>query len=317
MNEYEFYNEIKEKLGEYLPPEIKEECEFKLIENMKNNDTVLHGITITGREGIMTPIVYLDSMYEHYQEGLPMTELLQCISHSFADACKNRFDFELSNFEYENIKDYIVYRIVDMKSNRGRLSELKYSIAGCGLAKIYDINLTDEMRIPITNELVNKFGYEPQKIYEDAERNTPRIYPVDFNSLIEVLRKEGLDMFDEIPANDKEETLPMYILTNRTKTYGAGCLFYPGVKENIAELLNDDYYVLPSSVHETLIVPCSTAVPLPVLELMVKDANASVVAPQEILSDRVMKYDREAEKLLSVSEIRREIECERGQLPWK
>ena len=60
---------------------------------------------------------------------------------------------DLRSLQYEDIKDRIFYRIADVKRNRGRLSEMKYSLAECGFAKIYSIAVSKEGRIPITNSL--------------------------------------------------------------------------------------------------------------------------------------------------------------------
>ena len=90
----------------------------------------------------------------------------------------------------------------------------------------------------------------------------------------------------------------MYILTNENGLNGAGVLFYPDMQKRIGEILDDSYYVLPSSLHEVIIMPEKLSPDIRVLEAMVKDANKTVVELQDILSDRVFMFDREKNRMI-------------------
>ena len=89
----------------------------------------------------------------------------------------------------------------------------------------------------------------------------------------------------------------MYVLTNSTGSLGASALFYPDVKEKAAELLGSDFYILPSSCHEVILVPDSTDIKAQDLCDMVKQANRSVVEDKDILSDNVLHYSRDERRL--------------------
>lgn len=67
--------------------------------------------------------------------------------------------------------------------------------------------------------------------------------------------------------------------------------------EKVAELLGTNYYVLPSSIHELLILPDNGSMQLSELEAMVREVNATQVAPEDRLSDKVQYYDRETKLL--------------------
>ena len=64
--------------------------------------------------------------------------------------------------------------------------------------------------------------------------------------------------------------------------------------EQAAETLGGDFFVLPSSVHEVLLIPDDGSMELSYLEQMVRDVNQQEVAPEERLSDNVFHYDSEA-----------------------
>lgn len=116
-------------------------------------------------------------------------------------------------------------------------------------------------------------------------------------------------MMDEIMFSSKPEnlfectepldaaTMPMYVLTNASKVNGSGILARDGVLDKIGELLGKNFYVLPSSIHEVLIVPDNGDMQAKELESMVKEVNATQVAPADLLSDKVQYYDRAAKTL--------------------
>ena len=89
----------------------------------------------------------------------------------------------------------------------------------------------------------------------------------------------------------------MYVLTNQSKTNGAGVLVQDGVLEKVGGMIGSDFYVLPSSIHEVLIVPDNGNMRLAELEDMVREVNATQVAPEDLLSDKVQYYDLETKTL--------------------
>ena len=77
---------------------------------------------------------------------------------------------------------------------------------------------------------------------------------------------------------------------------GAAAILNDTARQEIAEKLGD-FYVLPSSIHEVMIVPKSTGRSLEELELMVRSVNSSEVEPDEVLSDHVYEYDAKEHEL--------------------
>ena len=101
----------------------------------------------------------------------------------------------------------------------------------------------------------------------------------------------------EIGEDEKQDV--MYVLTNSLRNYGAACLFYPHVLEMVGEMLKEDYYVLPSSVHEVIIVPESKALDADEMSEMVVEINETQVEPEEVLSDHAYFYQRDSKKLMA------------------
>ena len=97
---------------------------------------------------------------------------------------------------------------------------------------------------------------------------------------------------DEEDMNDMldEESCPMYILTNKERRYGAGTIFYPGIMEQAQKLLGDNFYILPSSIHECILIPEEGNYDQDRLSEMVAEINEQHVDAREVLSDQAYYY---------------------------
>ena len=91
--------------------------------------------------------------------------------------------------------------------------------------------------------------------------------------------------------------LPMYVLTNQSHLNGASALLYKDILRDFAHSLEENFYILPSSIHEVILVPANGIMSKNSLELMVKDVNQKEVSPMERLSDHVYFYDRFTHKI--------------------
>lgn len=95
-----------------------------------------------------------------------------------------------------------------------------------------------------------------------------------------------------------EDALPIYIATNANNLYGSCCLLYENALEIFAEMIGRNYYILPSSLHEILLVPEDDDANAAVLTAMVQDVNITSLCPDEILSNHIYYYDQSRKKLI-------------------
>ena len=89
----------------------------------------------------------------------------------------------------------------------------------------------------------------------------------------------------------------MYVLTNTEKSFGASAVLFPAVLKAVREHLQSDYYVLPSSIHECIIIPADENLNPAALHEMVKEINEEHVAPEELLGDSVYFYSQKKQRL--------------------
>ena len=85
----------------------------------------------------------------------------------------------------------------------------------------------------------------------------------------------------------------MYILTNKERSLGAGTFLYPGVLKQAEELLGARFYVLPSSVHECILIPEEDGMTQEALTGLVTEINENQVDPREVLSNQAYYYRAE------------------------
>ena len=157
---------------------------------------------------------------------------------------------------------------------------------------MFEINNNGTASMMIRNEHLEMWGVTPNDIYKKAKENTWRLLPSEFHCMKLLLEEYVSD--NNYPGGDV-----LYVLTNKIRSFGAAVILYEGCLEMIAEFLEDNYYVLPSSIHEVIIVSEKDAPWGGVgLSEMVAEINMTQVDAEEVLSDSAYFYDREKKKLL-------------------
>lgn len=207
--------------------------------------------------------------------------------------------------DYEGVKDRIVFKLVNTVKNRQFLSTVPH-VPFLDLSAVFYvlIEATSEgtAAMTVNKTHMKQWGIEQDTLWKDAARNCRRILPAEFftmnYALKEMLQKNtgcskentGENLF----AKDTCSRDGMYVLSNNLRSYGAACMAYPHVLEMIGGILQSDYYVLPSSVHEVVIVPYCDNITAAELDEMVRDINLTQVSEEEVLSDHAYLYDVKA-----------------------
>ena len=147
----------------------------------------------------------------------------------------------------------------------------------------------------IRREHLGMWGIDEKTLHDAAVRNTKRMLPWDFRSMSELINS----MMNTELLQDSSQEVPLFVLSNKDKSFGAVWMTDAEILEKIGEKLKDNYYILPSSVHECLIVPAAVVSDERMLLEMVQEINETQVEPEEVLADAVYQYDR-GQKNLSV-----------------
>ncbi len=300
MKKSDFMDEILQQTKD----EFEGEAEVKLHTITKNNGVVLTGITISQKEVNISPTIYLDAFYEDYQNGRSMEDMQKEIKEIYEQS-KLQESVDMDFFtKWEQAKDRIVFKLVNYNKNRKLLSHIPHRRV-LDLAVVY-YYLVDKKEfanatILIDNKHIETWKATEAELYELAKRNTSKLLKANLWSMLNILQEFGLE---EWPENDdlqeedskilkmhgKKDVSGMYVLSNETRMFGAVVMLYPGVLKRCAEILECDYFILPSSVHEVILVPDEGIVEEKKLKCMVKDVNETQLEAQEVLSDAVYYF---------------------------
>lgn len=306
----EFIEKIKEDIRQYLPEAIKDAVIIDDVEVVKMNDQRMHGLTFRMPGSDAVPTLYVNDMFENYKDGININDLISEMGSRYVEARYAPKPPEV-DLSYDKVKDRMTVRLLEKKRNREFLRNIPHVSVGQGLALIADINMGEERggdwRIAVNNNVLETLGIDKETLFADAVRTSAVVEPavlIDMSDALFSSERKNLLERDEPLAN--EEVGGMYVLTNESGTLGAVALFYPDVKDKAAELLGGDYYILPSSTHEVILVPDAVGINPKELCDMVKQANKTVVEPKDILSDNVYHYsknDRRLEKVATDREL--------------
>lgn len=304
MDFNQFVDEVKGGIKLFLPRDY-EDAQVRVEEMRKLNENYL-GITILKEDQVIAPTFNLNQLYEMYQSDpeVSMESIMRNITEVVLDS-PDQFELE-SITEYENAKEKLFIRVSSAEKNEEMLQNIPHQMRE-DLAITYHLAISiDDVGMgstTITNEMLKHYGINEEQLHADAMENSSSIRPVQvmvMGSMLEQLMEmESEVILRDEPVQDIAETIskgmergdPMFIITNLQKVDGASVIFYPEVMDQIGEGFQGNFLILPSSTHETLVIPDDGTFDYKSLEEMVQTINASEVSPEEQLSDHVYHYD--------------------------
>lgn len=262
----------------------------------KNNGILLDAVVIMGKGEKVAPTIYLEEFYEAYKKGADLEQIALSIL-KFEREHKRDTGFTMENFEnYAKARTRIYYKLINYSMNKVLLQKIPH-IRYLDLAIVFYYRLEEGRlwgaTILIHNCNLEAWGIKKQQLMEDAVMNTSRKLPYTFQGMESLISDLAGEESKVSSANEF-----MYVLTNEEKYYGAAVLLYPHVLSHIAKLLRKNFYVIPSSVHECILVPDQGHYSRLELKSMVKEVNETQVEEDEILSYEIYYYDRQKETLM-------------------
>ena len=194
--------------------------------------------------------------------------------------------------DYSNVKPYLFIQVINQEKHAEELERHIYR-NHYELAITCHIDVSHIVGLPatitVTHEMVD---LDEDQIIDDAISNSPVLVPAKAYALPDLMR--------ELAGEEIGDGIPMIILTNRDKRYGAGVVFYPGLLAKISDETGVNLLLIPSSVHEFICIPECDGMDYDDINLLIAETNQSIVAGNEILSDRLFRYDRESDEIRPV-----------------
>ncbi|SHO53726.1 DUF5688 family protein [Anaerocolumna xylanovorans] len=201
--------------------------------------------------------------------------------------------YKIIDKNYGEIKENIFYRIINYEKNKRTLSQIPYlPFLDLAVTFYYMIQNSSEYisSIPITNRHLKRWKVNLKTVMEQAVENTPRIFPVKINSMEEEIRALTTEAAFQ-------EGHSMYVISNTIGINGASCLLYKEPIKLLAEKLNGNFYILPSSIHEIIAIKDTGLFEKEELARMVKEVNMTQVAEEDYLSDSIYYYCKEEKRI--------------------
>ena len=215
------------------------------------------------------------------------------------------------DMSFEGIKDLLRVQVMDRDSAKDRLSELVSKSLGNRFEAVPYLNVSvgDGMsgKLLITRSMAAHYHYPVAKLHETAMKNMIELEPPHLSEMEQTmvaLLDPSYQPENLLERETLEDSANLFVLTHESREFGAAALFYPGVQEKVSKLLGGDYFVLPSSVHEVLVLPDNGDFQPEVLLDMVVNVNRTEVAPREVLGDRVLRYDSREKKLSICADVK-------------
>lgn len=291
MNYSEFLDYVKTHILEKV--ENSENAKVIIEQFVKNNGVVLDGLRISREGEQAVPNVYLNAYYQDLENGMPLSVVLEYI----AEACRRQNVISCNVdeiFMFPEKKENIILRLVNFEKNKEQLET-------CPYIPFHDLAITfrflvhmDEVGIGtalITQKEMERWKIEIDTLYRIALENTKRIFPPKIQRVQSVIRDLLAEICgEEIMDGKISDAIPMFVLSNQLQVNGATCILYKDVLKQFAKTYQADVFILPSSIHEVILVPDRGDMGKENLYEIVKEANESVVEETEMLSDTVYKY---------------------------
>ena len=272
-------------------------AEVSLTQVKKNNGIERCGLVIHEDSYGLSPTIYLEDFYEQLCGGLSYDEVLARILDTYEQYKRpiGTIADDFSNFSW--VKEHLVFRLLSQKDNEEMLKDLPF-------VPFLDLALCFAVRVRVKSgvygsALVHKchadaWNTDVDGLFSYTKMSSPALLPAVCRRLDDVISEAYGDMCLPMPGMDD---FPVYILTNKEKSYGASVICYQGVVKSLAEKLGSDLYLIPSSIHEFIAVPADMSLDIKGLDSTIHYVNENSIMPPEILSDHTYIYHRDADRI--------------------
>lgn len=311
MMNYEIFKKVvEEKFLDYLPEEYQNRK--IVVSPVEKVNCSLDGLVVMDtKEGMhFSPTIYINYMYSDYQDTEDLEQVLKHWAHSFDEWSKQELPFDVQALLSDEcyVREHVVFQFINAEENQELLMDMPHR-EYLDLAIVYrfivDIGENGITSVMIRNTVATMFGLTETQLFQFAAENTRRMFPPVVKSMQTVIKdllyNGGLDLDSEdveiledfLESISQEEQL--YVIGNPRNTNGAISILYEDVLYHLAQKVDSDLYIMPSSVHECIATSSKNGT-VETFASMVESVNMSDVPLTDRLSNQVYYYDRNLRK---------------------
>lgn len=286
------YREFMEQIKKDLPERLSGTLEGAVVNTTqvdKLQGRSYEGLSIVPEGSMIGLTMDLQPYFQMLNDGMPYENIVEQIADRASGTYAARPAVTAESIgSYEAMKDKLMIQLIGREGNEGMLRTIPHhSIEDMEI--VYRLRVQDtEMGLAsalVTNSMLGHYGITAEQLRQDAFASAVSHTPFEIKTMAEVLNEL---MGAEIIPQDE---LPMYVASNKERIHGAGVIAYPEFMEEAAKRLGGDFYVLPSSIHEVILIPDTPDVSVLELQGIVQSVNVEQVAPEERLSNHIYHYD--------------------------
>lgn len=301
MSFEEFAKEVAENIKSYLP-EWFDNAKVEVEQMNKLNESYL-GLRVTVPDENIAPCLNLNGAYRAYENGVSMDTIMERAAYTITTPVP---EIDTKAFlDYEQVKDKLFVRVSNYEKNEDTLVNVPHE-------RVEDLAITYHIlveavddgvgSVTIHNGLMEQYGITQEQLHQDALENSKKIMPPEIESMASILennmrsemRKEGLseDEIDAMIASVSAD-VGMYVVRNESHVNGASAIFYPDMMDEVAKQLGGDFFIIPSSTDEVIVIPDDGNASIPYMNAMVAEVNETQVEEHMRLGNEVYHYDAE------------------------
>ncbi len=288
------YNQFVEKIVELLQERMGEQYRVRAKDVTKNNGVVLTGVVMMRDSDTVAPTIYLEEPYRQFCGGMEIGLIVEDVVDLYkAQMCNIDWDAEFFK-DFERVRERIFHKLVNYDKNRALLEDVPH-FPWCDLALVFYYAVEEEVfgkaSILIHNSHLAIWEKTADELYSVAAANMRQRMPELLIPMAELVREmTGIEL-------ERADEVQMYVLTNQAKLNGASAMLYSRKIGELADSLRSDLLILPSSVHEVLLLPDDRDGEYDFYRRMVEEVNTTQVEPEEVLSGNLYRYSREKAKI--------------------
>lgn len=237
----------------------------------------------------------LERFYEAYESGTDYDEVVDRAVDAIENGVNQIPDINVELLQdYDQMKDKLVMEVVSAETNAELLDKVPHhELEDMVIVYRFVLDNDEDGRatILVTNNLLDNYGVTAEQLHADAMLNAPKIKPAVIQGMKEVISEMMGDDFAMLGVEVSPADEVMFVASVPDKIQGASVIAYQDFMDQAAQKLGGDFFILPSSIHEVLLVKDDGNSNARDLKNMVEEVNATQVSPEEKLTDNVYHYD--------------------------
>lgn len=305
----EFCAAVQEKLSDYMPEKYRE-ANVELHKRTRDNGEIETAVALRRTGHMITPLIYLRPYYQKGMREEQLDSAFRALAQDYVRSIEEIPKSEIPDVaSFASVKKYVSYTLMNLNANEDRLGQMPHKPM-YDMAVVYELDLTEvealQGRLLVDNAIMKIWDVSVKELEQAAKENMrsfkPMLQPMG-TILLECMTGQTTDL----NLLEEGEAVPdevMYVLSRKGVNWGAKVMLLPEVMEQVRNVLKEDFYVIPSSVHEVIVVRKSCGLQPKEIRQMLIEVNEQI-GWEDTLSRQVFEYHDQEKALKPIARFSR------------